>query len=62
MSTSGFEPSLSCADPENFARGSPTMTTVFFFFFFFFFFMRAERIKITLKEGHYRPASETPFK
>ena len=46
---------------------------VFFFFFFFFFFcffmgrgggglMVGERIHIPLKAGHYRPASEMPFK
>ena len=45
---------LPCADPENFARGGPTLTM--------FFLMRAERIQIALKEeGHQRPASETPF-
>ena len=32
---------LYCADPENFVRGSPTLTT--FFFFFFFFFLRGVR-------------------
>ena len=26
----------SCADPERFFRGGPTLTTFFFFFFFFF--------------------------
>ena len=28
----------SCADPESFARGGPTLTMSFFSFFFFFFF------------------------
>ena len=28
----------SCADPESFVRGSPTLTTFFFFLFFFVFF------------------------
>ena len=39
-----------CADPERFARGGPT------------FFIRGKRIQIALNTGHYRPASETPFK
>ena len=26
-----------CADPESFVRGGPTLTFFFFFFFFFFF-------------------------
>ena len=29
--------------------------------FFFSFFFRGERIQISLKSGHHRPASETPF-
>ena len=29
---------------------------------FFFSFFRGERIEISLKSGHRRPASETPFK
>ena len=54
---------LSCADPENFARGGPTLTTQ----------GREDPnstkrgpssawIQIALKEGHHRPASERPFK
>ena len=27
---------ISCADPESFVRGGPTLKTFFFFFFFFF--------------------------
>ena len=27
-------PSVSCADPESFVRGGPTLTTFFFFFAF----------------------------
>ena len=41
---------ISCADPESFFRGGPT------------FFLDNEWIKIPLKSGHHRPASETPFK
>ena len=46
-----------CADPESFARGGPTVTT-----FLLFSFYEGKRIKIALKAGHHRPASETPFK
>ena len=53
---------FSCADPESFARGGPTLRTFFFSFSFFFFLMRGKKIQITLKAGHHRPASETPFK
>ena len=45
---------ITCADPESFARGGPILTTLFFFFFF----RRGVRIRIALKEGHHRPASE----
>ena len=44
---------VSFADPESSVLGGPTLTT---------FFMRGERIQIALKDDHYRPASETPFK
>ena len=37
---------FSCADPESFVRGTPTLTTFFFFFI----------------AGHHWPASETPLK
>ena len=43
-----------CADPESFVRGAPTLTA--------FFLMRRKRIKIPLKSGNHRPASEMPFK
>ena len=36
---------------RSFARGGPT-----------FCLIRGKRIQIALKAGHYRPASETPFK
>ena len=39
-----------CADPESFARRGPT------------FFIKGKRIQRALKAGHYRPASDTPFK
>ena len=44
-----------CADPEHFARGSPTLTT-------FFSDNEGERFQIPLKVGHHRPASVTSFK
>ena len=47
---------ISCADPESFVRGGPTLTTSFFSL------MRGGRIQIPLLTGHQRPASETPFK
>ena len=58
---------FSCAGPERFLRGGPTLTSFFLFFFFlgvrfFFKLMRGERIQIPLIAGNYRPASETPFK
>ena len=37
------------------AGGNTILTTVFFFFF------KEERIQISLKAGHHRPASETPL-
>ena len=49
---------LACADPENFVRGGPTLTT----YLFFLKLMRGEMIQIPLKAGHHQPASETPFK
>ena len=48
----------SCADPESFARGGPTLTG----FVFLFFFVWGERIQIALKADHHRPASKMPFK
>ena len=42
-----------CADPENFVRGGPTSDI---------FFDGGQRIQLTLKAGHHRPTSETPFK
>ena len=60
---------FSCAGPERFLRGGPTLTSFFFLLLFFFsggevFFklMRGERIQIPLIAGNYRPTSETPFK
>ena len=50
-----------CADPESFFRGGPTLTSFFFAFFFSFFFKFLEGLQIPLKAGHHRPASETPF-
>ena len=48
----------SCADPESFVRGGPTLTRLFFL-------VDGERIKMRikmpLKVGNHRPASETPF-
>ena len=44
---------ISCADPESFVRGVPTLTTFLFW---------EGRIQIPLLAGHQRPASETPFK
>ena len=48
-----------CADPESFVIGGPTLTAFFFVVFFFFFSMRKKRIQIPLIEGHHRPVSET---
>ena len=45
-----------CADPESYVRGDPLLKT------FFFLAMRGGMIQITLKAGHHRPTSETPFK
>ena len=47
-----------CTDPESFAREGPTLTS---FFLNSFFLMRGERIQMSLKEGHHRPTSKTPF-
>ena len=46
-----------CADPESFVSGGPTLTLLFQL-------IRGERIQIHLKagQGHHRPARETPFK
>ena len=44
---------FSCADPESFIRGGPTLPHWLQF--------RGERIQIPLKAGQHRPASETPF-
>ena len=54
----------SCADPESFVRGGPTLTVFFFVFFscFFFWLMIRGRTQIPLLAGHQRPASETQFK
>ena len=46
-----------CADPENFARGGPTLTT----FCLFFLVDEGRDDPNTTKMGDYRPASETPF-
>ena len=51
----------SCADPESFVRGGPTLTGFFLLFFCFFSLMRERRIQIPLLAGHQRDASETPF-
>ena len=45
-----------CAHPERFVRWGATLTT------FFPFLFRVERIHISLKAGHHRPAREAPFK
>ena len=45
----------SCADPESFVRGGPTLTT------FLFSLMRGDIIQIPLLAGHQWPASETPM-
>ena len=45
---------FSCADPESFVRGGPTLQHWQYFF-------RGGRIQIPLKAGQHRPASETPF-
>ena len=49
------------ADPESLSEG-PTFENVFLLLFFFVSLIRGERTNIPLKVGHYRPASETPFK
>ena len=51
-----FKPSISktCADPESFVRGGPTLIRFFFFF--------RERLQRLPKAGDYRPASETPWR
>ena len=46
----------SCADPVRFARGGPTVHPDNIFVFKL---IRGERIKLSLKAGHYRPTSET---
>ena len=66
--TQGFTPScfpyvlkihlITCADPESFVRGGPTMIT----FLGFFSLMRGVTIQIPLLAGHQRPTSVTPFK
>ena len=43
----------SCADPESFARGGPTLTL--------FLFDEGKEDQNPLKGSHHRPASETPF-
>ena len=42
---------LSCADPESFVRGGPTLTT-FFFLFFQFSLMRGGKIQIPPFKRH----------
>ena len=51
-----------CADPENFVRVGPTLTTFFFLLLLFFSLMRGGRIQKPLLAGHQRPGGETPFK
>ena len=46
-----------CAHPERFIRGGPTLTT-----FLLLLIRGGERIQITLKASHHRPTSETPLK
>ena len=48
--------SITCAGPESFFRGVPTLTTLKKKILF------DEEIQIPLKAGHHRPASETPVK
>ena len=50
----------SCADPESFVRGGPTLTG--FLLVFIFSLMRGGRIQIPLLVGNHQPASETPLK
>ena len=45
-----------CADPESFVRGGPTLTI------FFSSLIRGGRIKIPLLTAHHGPTSETSFK
>ena len=47
-----------CPDPERFVRGGPTLQLWKRFFPLF----RGKRIQISLKAGHHRPVSKTPFK
>ena len=49
---------MACADPESFVKVGPTLTLLFFFLCFFFSWWG----QITLKAGHHRPTSDTPFK
>ena len=58
----------SCADPETFARGGPTLTKFFIFFYFFFFIFfyffnegGGGEDPNSTEAGHHRLASETPF-
>ena len=50
-------PPYSCADPESFARGGPTLTC-----FFFVFFLMRHRIQIPQYVCQQWPASKTLFK
>ena len=45
-------PVITCADPENFVRGGPTLTV----------FLVDERIQIPLKVDHHWPISQMQFK
>ena len=57
----GLSPN-SCADPECFAIGGPTLTTFLFFIYFFFGGGGGGgSIYILLRAGYHRPISETPF-
>ena len=63
----------SCADPESRARGGSILACFFFLFVcvcvgegggagYSYIGEKGEKFKIPLQAGHYRPASETPFK
>ena len=56
-----LQPTRSCADPNSFVRGGPTLQLRQRFFFLFTFVDegREMRIQMPLKVGHHRPASET---
>ena len=52
----------SCADQENFVSGNLTLTLFLFYLYYIVDDKGRERIKITIKVGHYQPTKGTPFK